>query len=267
MYGTLPLDSILGELSKINASSIDIWPRIHANHREQIDKLGWDKTKELLAQHGTSISVVTRYDLGPLKINKDYEFASYFNAKFMVCGGAGPKNLKGENLKMAIRSFIKKMEPNLHLAREQGIQIAIENHSNNLINSPDSLKWLVDIAHKQKTPIKVALAPYHLESLGLRADSISNLILQLGENIGVFYAWQHGMGCHTVMPKHQELLQMPGRGALDFQKLIQALIKVKFSGLTSIFMHPVPRGIPILPSKHLVTHEIQQARGFLENLY
>ena len=64
----------------------------------------------------------------------------------------------------------------------------------------------------------------------------------------MFYAWQHGHGCMTKLPKEEELLQMPGRGDLDFKPLVDSLSSIGYSGYTEIFMHPVPRGIPILPT-------------------
>jgi sugar phosphate isomerase/epimerase len=81
--------------------------------------------------------------------------------------------------------------------------------------------------------------------------------------MAVFYAWQHGMGCMTKLPKEQELLQMPGRGELDFGPLLQALADVDYRGWTEIFMHPVPRGIPILDTTAAVTEEINRARTYL----
>lgn len=68
------------------------------------------------------------------------------------------------------------------------------------------------------------------------------------------------------LPKAQELLQMPGRGELDFAPLLQALSDIRYDGWTEIFMHPVPRGIPILPTTSAVTQEINKSRQYLEEL-
>ena len=72
------------------------------------------------------------------------------------------------------------------------------------------------------------------------------------------------MGCHKKLPKEQELLQMPGRGDLDFTPIVRALKQINYTGYTSIFMHPVPRGIPILPSAAETTTEINRGRTYLE---
>ena len=71
------------------------------------------------------------------------------------------------------------------------------------------------------------------------------------------------MGCHKKLPKEQELLQMPGRGKLNFGPLLAALRDVKYTGWTEIFMHPVPRGIPILKTTRAVTSEINRSRSYL----
>ena len=72
------------------------------------------------------------------------------------------------------------------------------------------------------------------------------------------------MGCMEKLPKQQELLQMPGRGPLDFEPLVGALSEIDYGGWTEIFMHPVPRGIPILETTDQVTAEINRARKYLE---
>ena len=57
---------------------------------------------------------------------------------------------------------------------------------------------------------------------------------------------------------------MPGRGKLDFTPIVGALKAINFNGLTSIFMHPVPRGIPILPNAAPCTTAINRARAYLD---
>jgi sugar phosphate isomerase/epimerase len=59
---------------------------------------------------------------------------------------------------------------------------------------------------------------------------------------------------------------MPGRGPLDFGPIMRTLTETSYNGFVSIFMHPYPRGIPILPSAGEVTAEINRARQYLESL-
>jgi sugar phosphate isomerase/epimerase len=150
------------------------------------------------------------------------------------------------------------MKPHLDVAEETGITIAIENHANNLIDSPDSLKYLAELSPSPH--LAVAFAPYHLPQDSI---ALAQLIRDLGNSIRVFYAWEHGDGCMTRLPKNQELKQMPANGPLDFQPLVQALVDIDYSGWTEIFMHPVPRGIPILETAEEVTAEINKSRHYL----
>jgi sugar phosphate isomerase/epimerase len=70
----------------------------------------------------------------------------------------------------------------------------------------------------------------------------------------------------NAMPKAEELLQMPGRGRLDFAPMLKILKENNFQGWTEIFMHPFPRGIPILETISEVTNEVNLARAHIENL-
>lgn len=264
MYGKLPLAEILPEVRKTGAGTIDIWPKVHGDQREQMEVLGHEKVAAMLEEHKVALGCLTHYDLGPFRLGADMAVAKKFGCGMMVCGGSGPKNLKGDALKGAVRQFAEKMKPHLEVAKEHGVTIAIENHSSNLINTPDSLKWLMEF--RPADNLKIAFAPYHLETLGVDAKGFGGLIEALGNNIAIYYAWQHGMGCSKKLPKEQELLQMPGRGDLDFTPSVAALKKIGYKGFTEVFMHPVPRGIPILPTARETTAEINRGRSYLERV-
>jgi sugar phosphate isomerase/epimerase len=259
MYGYAPLAEILPEVHKIAARAIDIWPKVHGNQREQLDEMGEAAFAALLEKHDVSLGCITQYKLGPFGLREEMRLAQRLGCPLMVTGGKGPRGLQGPELKAAVATFIEQMKPHLEVAEETGVTIAIENHGNNLIESPDSLKWLVELTPSEN--LGVAFAPYHLPQ---EEQLLSGLIKALGNGIKMFYAWQHGMGCMEKLPKEQELLQMPGRGELDFEPLMDALASIKYTGMTEIFMHPVPRGIPILEPTSAVTGEINRARAYLE---
>jgi sugar phosphate isomerase/epimerase len=65
------------------------------------------------------------------------------------------------------------------------------------------------------------------------------------------------------MPKAYELMQLPGFGTLDFTPILAALRDIEYRGLTEIFMHPTPRGIPIMPSVAESNDVINKAREYL----
>jgi len=261
MYGTASVADILPQAAKINAAHIDIWPRIHANQREQMDELGHDRFKALLAENRVQLGILTRYDLGPLKLQDEIEVARDFAVPLIVCGGIGPKGLSGQALKEAVRDFVVRIEPTLAVAQRAGVTIAIENHANNLIESPDSLRWLAEFATGR--PMGIALAPYHLPQ---DPRLLGSLIEDLGPRLVHFYAWQHGKGADKELPGDEQRLQMPGRGSLDFRPLIAALAKINYAGFTEVFMHPVPRGIAIRETTEGVTDEIKRSQSYLESL-
>jgi sugar phosphate isomerase/epimerase len=258
MYGYTAVGEIVPEVAKIGATALDIWPKVHGNQREQLDEMGEEKFAALLKKHNVTLGCITQYKLGPFGLQQEMRLAQRLGCTTMVCGGSGPKNLKGKELKAAVGKFVEQLKPHLAVAEETGVTIAIENHGNNLIDSPDSLKWLAELRTSKN--LGIAFAPYHLEQ---NEKLQSDLIRALGSSIAIFYAWQHGMGCHKKLPKEQELLQMPGRGDLDFVPLFAALQDIKYQGWTEIFMHPVPRGIPILETTTEVTAEINRSREYI----
>lgn len=261
MYGYLYIGEILPEVAKTGARAIDIWPKVHGNQREQLSDLGEELFHRMLNEHKLKLGCITQYKLGPFGLQDEMRLAKRFGCTTMVTGGRGRKGLQGAELKAEVRGFVEKMKPHLEVAEATGVTIAIENHANNVIDSPDSLRYLRDMRPSEK--LGIALAPYHLPQ---DEKLLSDLIRDLGNTIEVFYAWQHGDGCMTRLPKQQELLQMPGRGPLDFGPLLEALKAVKYRGWTEIFMHPVPRGIPILETATQVTAEINRSRDYLTKL-
>lgn len=258
MYGYLPLAEILPEVKRTGATAIDIWPKVHGNQREQLDEMGEEAFAELLRQHDVTLGCLTQYKLGPFGLQDEMRLAQRFKCHTMVTGGRGPKGLKGTELKAGVAQFLEQMKPHLDVAEQTGVTIAIENHGNNLIDSPDSLKWLADLCPSPN--LGIALAPYHLPQ---DTTLLASLIRSLGNRIRIFYAWQHGAGCMTKLPKQQELLQMPGRGDLDFRPIVATLREIRFEGWTEIFMHPFPRGIPIMETAAEVSAEINRSRQYL----
>lgn len=259
MYGRMKLDVILPEIRRTGAEYIDIWPEHHANQREQIEQMGSDNFATLLERHKVKLGIITRFDLGPFALQEEMRFAKGLGASMVICGARGPRGLKGWELKAAVAAFIEKMKPHIEAAAKTGIVIGIENHSNSLIESPDSMRGLAELAPAEH--IGIALAPYHLPQ---DPALIAGLIRDLGPRLVHFYAWQYGMGCQDKLPKEQELLQLPGRGKLDFAPIVSALKAAKYDGWTEVFMHPVPRGIPILPTAAEVTDLINRSREYLE---
>jgi sugar phosphate isomerase/epimerase len=259
LYGKGKLEDIVPEVRKTGAGWIDLWPAIHANQREQIDAMGHDKFAALLKRYGVRLGMTTRYDLGPFGLREEMKIVRRLGGSLIVTGSHGPKNLTGAECKRAVRAFVEKMKPHVAAAEESGVTIGIENHADALVASPDSLRYLAEFSKSAR--LGIAFAPYHLPQ---DPRLLARLIQDLGPKLVHFYAWQHGRGCYKKLPKRDELKQLPGRGKLDFQPLLAALKRINYPGWTEIFMHPVPRGIPILETVPRVTREINRAREYLE---
>jgi len=263
MYGSLPLADILPEVKKTGATAIELWPKKHGTQREELDAIGHEKFAAMLKEHGIRFGGTTRYDLGPFKLTDEIALVKKLGGSFIVTGGEGAwKGLTPEQLKANVKDFAEKMKPHAALAAENGVTIGIENHINNLIDTPDSLRWLADDI-REMPGIGIALAPYHLPQ---DTQLLSDLIRHIDRKMTLFYTWEHGQGCMKPMPKDEELQQMPGRGPLDWKPLLDALKAVNFTGPTEIFMHPTPRGIPILPTAAETTAEIARAKEHLDKL-
>ena len=268
LYGGFDLDVILPEVPKAGADRIDIWAS-HAKpvtQREMVEDIGHEAFLAKLQKYGLKLACLTHYEAGPFGLQEDMPVARKLGGPgtLLACGskwaGQPIKNPTPAQIKQGVRAFVDKLKPHVAMAEETGTVIAIENHGTSLIETPDSLRWLVEF--ETSANLGIALAPYHLPQ---DSEMMARLIEDLGNRIKLFYAWQHGMGAARKLPKEQELLQMPGRGSLDFTPIVGALKKINFQGWTEIFMHPVPRGIPILDTAEGVTAEINRARRYLES--
>jgi sugar phosphate isomerase/epimerase len=260
MYGEMPLDVILPEVAKTGSEAIDIWCRVHGNQREQITEMGDAAFAALLAKHRVKLGVSTRYPLGPMGLQDEMRWMKKFGGGIIVTGSGGPKGLPVAELKPAIRSFIERMKPHVATAEENGVTIAIENHSNSLLHHPDSLRYFAEFNRSRH--LGVAFAPHHLH---VWTDQIPALLRDLGANqLPFMYFQEHSDGIRQKVAKEVEMQQMPGYGSLDYRPIVKALRDIRYTGYVEIFMHPTPRGIPILPTVGEITGAINRSRDYVE---
>ena len=259
MYGTAPLAEIVPEVAKTGAGHLEIWAEPHGNQREQLDEMGVEGFRELLDEHDVALGSFTCFKYGIFGMQGEMKLVAELGGDVAICNSRGPKELTGDELRAEVHKFAEKLKPHVEYAEEVGVTLGLENHSGSLINSPESQLMLLDLIPSPH--LGIALAPYHLpqdEAL------IAKLIHDLGDRLAHIQAWEHGMGCMTKLPKEQELMQLPHRGPLDWTPILTALNETRYPGRVEIFMHPVPRGIPILETIEQVTAEINQARAYLE---
>jgi len=260
MYGKMPLQDILPQARKTGATHIDIWRLPHGDQREQIDKLGIEKFRELLTQHNVQLGISTCYPLGPFGLNREMDFVKKLGGRIVLCGSTGPREPKGAAAKQGVRTFLEKLKPHIAKAEQLKITIAIENHDRQLLYHPDALRYFAEFNRSKN--LGLAFAPHHLHKW---TKEIPKIIEDLGaHNLPFFYGQEHSEGIRKKTPKHIEMQQMPGYGKLDYRPILAALRKAKFTGFFEIFMHPVPRGIPILPTVKEVTAAINKSRAYLD---
>lgn len=260
LYGYTALPEVLDQVRLCGATAVDLWPKVHGNQREQLTEMGVDAFRTHLQQREIGLGCLTQFPLGPFGLADELRLAQSLDCRLIVTSCPGVKGQQGEALRRAVREFLQRMEPHLALAAETGVVIAIENHSNSLIDSVEALLTLHEL--NSSPHLGIAFAPYHLpQDVGILSDCLRDL----GAAVKLFYAWQHGKGCMQPQPKADELLQLPGRGDLDFRPLMTVLRDNHYEGWIEIFMHPFPRGIPIHESVAEVTAEINRARDYLDH--
>ena len=263
-YGTLPIADILPEVQRAGCEGLDVWAGRWGNQREQIDAMGHEAFAALLRRQRVGVSTYTCMDPGFLKAGPHLKAMKSFGGNMVVAGfgggGPGAKDLRGDDLRRAIRAQVERLKPAFDLAGEQGVKLAIENHLNSLLETPDSLPMLADAIAAPH--VGVAFAPFHLPQ---DAVLLGRLVGDLGDRLFYYYAWQYGDGSGNLPPAAQKK-QLPGVGPLDFTPMLAALKRHRFNGWTSIFMHPTPRGSPLHPSIPAVTAELNRARDHLERL-
>lgn len=261
LYGYAKIESILREAPKLQCTSIDLWPRVHGDQREQLDAMGEKAFRTLLESNGSKLGCITQYKLGPFGLAEEFRLAQRFGCKTIVTGAKGPSKLQGAELRNAIRDFLEQLKPHVALAEECGVVLAIENHANNLMESEDSLRIFAELASSKS--LAIAFAPYHLPQDPVR---LAKLLEEILPKVEVFYAWQHGKGSMTKQPREDEWLQLPGYGPLDFKPMVDVLRRGEYRGWTELFMHPYPRGLAIHESVEKSTEVLLKSKQYLESL-
>lgn len=260
MYGEMPLDVILPEVAKAGCEAIDIWCKVHGNQREQITEMGDDAFAALMKKHGVKLGLSTRYPLGPFKLQDEMAWVKKHGGKIVLCGSTGPKDPEGDAAKAAVKKFLEDMKPHVAKAEELGVTIAIENHAAQAISHPDSLRYFAEF--NRSANLGIAFAPHHLFRW---PDQIPKLIRDLGaKQIPFMYFQEHSEGMSKKTSKEIEMQQLPGLGTLDYRLIVKALRDIGYTGYVEIFMHPTPRGIPILPTAAEITAAINKSRDYVE---
>ncbi len=246
MLAELPIEEVCARAAKLGFEAIDIWcPFDKCKHlADVVTRLGPDGLKELLAKHKLTLASFTTYAVGPEKVG----FPAYaeFIGKFgggVVVRESEYKRVKPEDLTAEMRAFFEKLKPQIEMAAENKVRLAIENHSDAMLNSPDSFKAFLDLNPAPKH-VGLGIAPYHLQNIKAPVDEV---IRMAGSQLLFFYAWQSAPGMN----------QLPGHGPADFVPWLKALADINYQGFVNPFMHGHPTPAEITP-------ELVQACAYLK---
>ncbi len=222
MFSKLSLEDFCEQAAKIGFKGIDLWGPFHeCKHLAEAIKLGPEGFMNLLKTHDLEIGVWTLY-------NARREFPEF--AKFIgACGGgivvreSSYDGNEKNQLKGSFGKFFDTLQPEIDLARKHNIRLAIENHADAILNTPESFEIFTRL-NPAPDMVGLAVAPYHLQKH--KAD-IAKVISTCGEQLLFFYAWQLGKGTK----------QFPGIGPVDFTPWMQALSLLDYKYWMTPFMH------------------------------
>jgi sugar phosphate isomerase/epimerase len=263
LYGDLPLAQVLPEVAATGSLGLDIWCKPHGSQREDMDSMGLDTAVALFEKHKVRLVCSTRYGLGPFGLTEEMKMLKRFGGELLVTGARGPKNVVGGEAKAAIQAFLEQLQPHADAAGALGLKLAIENHSDSLLSTPDSIRAWAEL--NRHPAVGIAFAPHHLHQ---QIQEMPALIRDLGAaNLPFVYLQEYGIGAKQKVEKSVELQQLPGYGTLDYGPIFGALADVGFHGWLEIFMHPTPRGIPVVEGgASAVTKVVRKSREHIDRL-
>ena len=249
MLGELPIEEVCARAAALGFEYLDVWcPFDHCQHLTDVMKrLGPDGFKEVLAKHKLKIGSFTTYKTKWESVG----FPAY--ADFIgKCGGglvvreSQYRKIKPEELRSEMKGFFERLKPEIDLAAQAKVRLAVENHGGALLNTLDSFKAFVDLNPAPKQ-VGVGIAPYHLQPI---QASVEEAIAISGAQLLFFYAWQKGENTN----------QFPGIGPADCVPWLKALAKSNYQGCLSPFMHGHP-------TPEELTSAVAKSRDYLKDCY
>ncbi len=238
----LPIEKACEKIAKLGFEAIDIWSAHEGcPHLDDVaSRLGPEGLKQVLAGYKLKLYAFSVYQGG---YERYAEFLGKAGGGVAIQGSAAP--CKPEELTGRMRQFIDSLKPSIELAEKHNSYLAIENHGQALLDSPDALKAFVDANTSPR--LGIALAPYHLQVL---KASVPEAIRICGQQLFFFYAWQNLPG----------VKQLPGVGSTDMTPWIRALAQIRYRGYVNPFMHEHP-------GTDITVANLAIARDYLKDCY
>lgn len=218
-FKELSIEKACEQIARLGFEGVDIWCAYDkCPHLDDVAaRLGPDGLKALLARHKLKLFSFSVYIGGYAKYA---ELLGRAGGGVAIQGSAAP--CKPAELTAKMKAFLEELKPLIELAEKQNSYLAIENHGNALLDSPDSFKAFTDLNRSPR--LGLALAPYHLQAIGAPVDEVIRIA---GRQLFFFYAWQ----------KQDGLNQLPGHGPADFKPWLKVLADADYRGYVNPFMH------------------------------
>ena len=225
MFSDLSLEAFCRQAVELGFKGIDLWgPFGKCRHLAEARDLGVDGWRKLLARHRLEVGCYTTYR------TKGHEEGFPGFAEFIGASGGGLVvresqygTFAAEELEAHLRKFFQALQPEIELARKHRVRLAIENHSDALLDTLASIRLFTKL-NPAPDVVGIALAIYHLQA---RKVPVEEAIRACGRQLLFVYAWQQGKGP----------AQLPGHGPADFAPWLRALAQQDYAHWITPFMH------------------------------
>lgn len=219
-FNGLTLEQACERIAALGFEGVDIWSAYeNCPHLDDaLHRLGPGGLNALLARLRLNLCSFSTYVGGYAK------YAALLGGTapdaVAIQGSAAP--CPPAELTPRMRAFFEDLKPLAALTEEHRSWLAIENHGDALLDSPDSFKAFTDLNPFPR--VGIALAPYHVQA---RGDAVEDVIRLAGRQLLFFYAWQKAEGTG----------QLPGHGPTDFRPWLAALRGLGYHRYVNPFMH------------------------------
>jgi len=225
MFSALALEAFCRQAAELGFQGIDLWgPFGKCRHLAEARELGADGWRQLLAKHRLEVAAYTTYR------TKGHEEGFPGYAGFIGAAGGGLVVRESQygkfpaaELEAHLRKFFETLRPEIELARQHRVRLAIENHSDALLDTLESFRLFTQL-NPAPDVVGLGLAIYHLQA---RQVPVAEAIRACGKQLWFVYAWQQGQG----------LAQLPGHGPADFAPWLEALAQAGYAHWITPFMH------------------------------
>lgn len=217
----------LQAMKEVGIGEIDLWSI--PNWAEHV-KLDADDPEEIANEvqgAGLQVCALSLYTSDPQRLRLGLEFAAKLGAPMVVNGTRG----------QSWDELAEFLRPALEVAERTGVKLALENHTDTLLDSSDRIEELC-----RRFPadlVGIAFAPPHCVVIGERPNDI---VHRFADRILLLYLWD-------VSPRNRGLAwwrkhwhefpeeQFPGSGIVDFQALADAIRITGYKGKLVICLH------------------------------